>query len=209
MVTQRSLNLRRRFGPLTGARMYGEGQRQVKARKLGDITHALTDVSTRLDNFLAVARKIIRRRSTSVLESMSILRELRRETYEDLNQLQHEYMVLAAIDWLIRQRHCPETTDWYCHLQQTSAEGEPDLCGKHEGRSIVWAEVTASENPDGVIDTRIREALESLSQKSSRVRKFYFVRTDAMRRRATSFGSRDMCVPRISGMKCRQLCLAE
>ena len=156
----------------------------MKAKPLGDVTHALGDVTRRIDQFLKVARKVTARKPKNLADSLAILRALRRETYEDLNQLQHEYMVLAAIDWLVANRHCPSTTQWFCHLQQTSAEGEPDLCGKEGGRCIVLAEVTASENPEGSIDTRIKDALSSLGGKRTRVKKFYFVRTEAMRKRA-------------------------
>jgi len=165
----------------------------MKAKPLGNVTNALKDVRKRLARFLKAARRITARKPKTIADSIAILRELRRETYEDLNQLQHEYMVLEAIEWLIKNKRCPAETEWWCHLQQTSGHGEPDLCGIHEGRSIILAEVSASENPDGVIDQRIRKALDSLHQMPNFSKKFYFVRTISMKRRADTKVGKKKC----------------
>jgi hypothetical protein len=41
---------------------------------------------------------------TSISDGISVLRALREETYEDLNQIQHEHMILMALDWLILKK---------------------------------------------------------------------------------------------------------
>jgi hypothetical protein len=50
------------------------------------------------------------------------------------------------------------------------------------GEIVLSAEVTTSERPVGIIDTRIRDTLAKLSTMPGR--RFYFVRTDTMGQRA-------------------------
>lgn len=117
-------------------------------------------------------------------QAMDVLQRLRAESYEDLNQIQHEYLILCAVEWLVDQGLCARVTEWYWNPRQTGDHAEPDLLGKTDGTTIVSAEVTTSARPDGVIDTRMRKTLDKLSQQPGQ--RFYFVRTAAMANRAAT-----------------------
>jgi hypothetical protein len=113
---------------------------------------------------------------------VAILQRLRSETYEDLNQIQHEHLIVRAALWLIAGNICPLTTEWFWNPRQTGDDQEPDLQGLDQGAVIVSAEITTSAKPDGVIDTRMRNTLRKLSATPGA--KYYFVRTESMRNRA-------------------------
>lgn len=115
-------------------------------------------------------------------QAIDVLQRLRAESYEDLNQIQHEYLILSAVEWLFDQELCARGTEWYWNPRQTGDHAEPDLLGKIDGTIVVSAEVTTSARPDGVIDTRMRKTLNKLSQQPGQ--RFYFVRTAAMANRA-------------------------
>ncbi|HVY24410.1 MAG TPA: hypothetical protein VG962_13770 [Steroidobacteraceae bacterium] len=153
-------------------------------KRLGILSEAISDIDSKVDHFIQSVRRITKGRSTSLPEKLSVLRRLRSEIYEELNQIQHEYMILMAIGWLIENKVCDPRTIWDMHPRQTSALDEPDLRGTFEGKIVVSAEVTTSENPEGIIDTRIRRALKGLHHLSKAGKKYYFVRTVRMAKRA-------------------------
>jgi hypothetical protein len=113
---------------------------------------------------------------------VSILDRLRKETYEDLNQIQHEHLILRAAEWLLSEKLCPPATVWLWNPRQTGDHQEPDLRGIHNTKIVVSGEITTSESPNGVIDTRMRQTLSKLSAMAGV--KYYFVRTEPMRKRA-------------------------
>ena len=119
---------------------------------------------------------------TDVSSAVALLRFLRSEVAEDINQLQHAALALEAARLIQTQR--PETAllDWFWHPFQTGGIDEPDLQARSGSEVIISAEVTASERPDGVIDTRMAHTLQKLQSMSGE--RFYFVRTDSMHRRA-------------------------
>jgi hypothetical protein len=93
-----------------------------------------------------------------------ILQALRRETYEDLNQIQHEHTIVRAAQWLIAQEKCSQRTQWFWNPRQTGDATEPDLRGLEDGDVVVSAEITTSQNPVGVIDSRMRNTLAKLAE---------------------------------------------
>lgn len=113
---------------------------------------------------------------------VAILHQLRNETYEDLNQIQHEHLIVRAAEWLIEHSVCPSEADWSWNPRQTGNHLEPDLQGAISGRVVVSAEITTSQNPNGVIDSRMRNTLGKLAKAEGA--KYYFVRSDAMCSRA-------------------------
>lgn len=117
-------------------------------------------------------------------DGVKVLRVLREEAYEDLNQIQHEHLIVHAAQWLIHQKHCSTAVEWSWNPRQTGNDSEPDLRGVQGGAVVVSAEITTSREPVGVIDTRMRKTLAKLAQTEGR--KFYFVRTEAMQRRAAT-----------------------
>jgi hypothetical protein len=115
-------------------------------------------------------------------QGIAILKRLRAETYEDLNQIQHEYMILCAAQWLILQGRCPAETVWFWSPRQTGGADEPDLRGEYSGQVVLSAEITTSMEPKGMIDSRMRRTLEKLSKMAGQ--RFYFTASPAMCQRA-------------------------
>jgi hypothetical protein len=113
------------------------------------------------------------------LEVLSAVRDL---AYESLNQLQHEYLILLATEYLLDKNIVGKETVWFWNPRQTGGIDEPDLRGESGGHAVVSAEITTSRRPVGTIDTRMRSTLRKLSCFDGR--KFYFVKTSAMARRA-------------------------
>jgi hypothetical protein len=109
------------------------------------------------------------------------LREIRSSIYEDLNQIQHEYLILQGLGWILANGFDSEI-EWEWNPRQTGSANEPDLRGSLNDSILISAEASASENPIGMVDKRMKETLEKLSQMEGQ--KFYFVRTDAMANRA-------------------------
>lgn len=115
-------------------------------------------------------------------DAVRVLQRVRAETYEDLNQIQHEHLSVCAAEWLLKQDICSPDTQWYWNPRQTGDSTEPDLAGKADGATVVSAEITTSAKPNGVIDTRMRKTLAKLTRQPGQL--FYFVRTQAMAARA-------------------------
>jgi hypothetical protein len=139
---------------------------------------ALSDIRTLLTRIQTIAAVQI----NDVAQGIDILKQLRAETYEDLNQIQHEYMILCAARWLIDQHRCPSDTIWFWNPRQTGGADEPDLRGQHGGSAIVSAEITTSTEPKGMIDSRMRKTLEKLSRMAGQ--QLYFTASPAMCQRA-------------------------
>ncbi|MEP1576645.1 hypothetical protein [Roseibium album] len=111
------------------------------------------------------------------------LAQIRSEVYEELNQIQHEYATLCAVEWLA-SRYDAAGLAWHWNPRQTGDHTEPDVRATRDGIIVCSAEVTASANPKGTIDRRMHNTLAKLSQMDGS--KFYFVRTETMRRRAAT-----------------------
>ena len=100
---------------------------------------------TELRGCAARIRELVEQDVSSVEQGIAIFRKLRKESYEDLNQIQHESLILRAVRWL--ESNLPEgiVLDWYWNPRQTGDSTEPDLRGTRNGEIIVSAEATASD----------------------------------------------------------------
>lgn len=114
---------------------------------------------------------------------MALFASLRRQAQDDLNQIQHEQMIVNAAEWLLRQGVVSAATQWQWTPRHGIDRSGPDLLGR-DGEATVCAEVAASEDPVGVIDAQMRRSLAKLATLDAR--RFYFVRTVTMKRRATT-----------------------
>jgi len=110
------------------------------------------------------------------------LRNIRTSVYENLNQIQHEYLILQGMVWLSNNGYDQQNIHWFWNPRQTGDSFEPDLRGVVNGAIVVSAEATTSEKPQGVIDTRMRNTLAKLDQMKGD--KYYFIRTSKMEQRA-------------------------
>lgn len=55
----------------------------------------------------------------SVKDGIATLRQIRRTSYEDLNQIQHESLILEAADWLAARDLIPASATMYWNPRQT------------------------------------------------------------------------------------------
>lgn len=139
-------------------------------------------VLRRVQQLISASRKVVAREPTNLAVGIDILNHLRRAIYEDLNQIQHEAMILRAAQSLQRNDLTGQKVEWYWNPRQTGTAEEPDLQGIVAGRIVVSAEITASERPIGTIDRRMSTTLEKLSKMPGK--RIYFVWTEAMEKRA-------------------------
>jgi hypothetical protein len=115
-------------------------------------------------------------------KQVALLKNIRKELYEDLNQLQHAAMILEVAEKL--QIEYPEVDQWSWHPKQTSDPEYSDLTGWVGMKVYLNAEVTTSLRPVGTIDQRMSSTLRSLNKKQGM--RFYFVATNEMFSRAIS-----------------------
>ena len=149
--------------------------------RIDDLAKAEAKVLCDMQGIVSKIRRLSAQEVEDVHDGIVQLREIRSSIYEDLNQIQHEYLILQGLGWLLENGFDSEI-DWEWNPRQTGGANEPDLRGSLNGRVLVSAEASASENPVGMVDRRIKETVEKLSQMEGQ--KFYFVRTDGMANRA-------------------------
>lgn len=113
---------------------------------------------------------------------INLLYSIRKDIYEDLNQLQHKALIIRAAEQL--QTEFPQINKWTWFPKQTSHPNYADLTGYVDNRIILNAEATTSSKPQGVIDKRMQKTLFELHQKEGL--KFYFIQTETMYNRAVS-----------------------
>jgi hypothetical protein len=147
-----------------------------------NIDEAKSKILDDMNTLIVNVRKQTSENLSNLNQGLTILRNIRSSVYENLNQIQHEYLILEGLLWVNNKNLIPIDTKWYWNPRQTGISTEPDLRGVHNGKIIVSAEATTSENPQGVIDSRMRDALAKLNEMEGA--KFYFIRSDAMEMRA-------------------------
>ncbi len=147
------------------------------------------ELSTAKDKILADIRcyigevqRITRSPVETVEDGIRALVALRKTSYEDLNQIQHEYAALCAVQWLIAQCPTLEGVTWQWNPRQTGDATEPDIRTVLEGKTIISGEVTTSSEPKGLIDSRMASTLRKLAAMDGK--RFYFVLTAPMEKRA-------------------------
>ncbi len=149
--------------------------------RISDIKQAEGKVLSDIREFILTVRNLSGDVNT-IGEGIGRLRRIRGAVYENMNQIQHEYLILQGIKWLSTNGYDIDKLELYWNPRQTGDSNEPDLVIKHGSQIVACAEVTTSENPVGTIDTRMRETLNKLNIMDGD--KFYFVRTKAMFDRA-------------------------
>ncbi|RDL44978.1 hypothetical protein DN730_05000 [Marinomonas piezotolerans] len=150
--------------------------------RIDNIDQAKEKVLSDMNTFLSSVREFADENVEDLGVGLSKLRSIRSSVYENLNQIQHEYLILQGLIWLNSNEHAHPETQWYWNPRQTGDSAEPDLRGTYEGQVVVSAEATTSEKPQGVIDTRMKNTMAKLNVMEGK--KFYFIRTNAMEMRA-------------------------
>lgn len=153
-------------------------------KQLGKFNEAHQKVLADAQRLLADVNRLSSLPCTTAEAGMGILDRLRQDIYEDLNQIQHEHLIIRAAEWLLAEQRCPSETLWFWNPRQTGDNSEPDLRGYHAGAIVVSAEITTSENPVGAIDSKMQKTLAKLAEMQGV--KFYFVRTSKMQQRANT-----------------------
>lgn len=150
--------------------------------RIVDLNTAEAQVFQRVKELIAASRVIVAEEAPNLKFGIETLKQLRRAIYENLNQIQHEGMILRAARLLENSELTDRDVEWYWNPRQTGTADEPDLRGLVSGRIVVSAEITASESPKGIIDQRMGTTLKKLSKLPGKT--FYFVCTDSMEKRA-------------------------
>ena len=151
-------------------------------KQIIDLNVAEAKVLQKVKQLIAANRIVVAEDPSNLKSGIEILKRLRKAIYEDLNQIQHEGMILRAARFLESNDLVGQEVEWYWNPRQTGTADEPDLQGSVAGRIVVSAEITASESPKGIIDQRMRTTLDKLSKLPGKT--FYFVCTDSMENRA-------------------------
>lgn len=149
--------------------------------RIEDAARAETKILRDMQEIVSHLRRLSALDVKDVRNGIAQLREIRSTVYEDLNQIQHEYLLLRGLGWLL-ENGFDSKVEWEWNPRQTGSGNEPDLRGSVNGRILASAEASTSENPVGMIDSRMRDTLEKLSQMEGQ--KFYFVGTAGMAMRA-------------------------
>jgi hypothetical protein len=124
----------------------------------------------------------------NLAKGIRVLEKLRNTSYEDLNQIPHEAMIIRAAQQISATDYPGENVEWDWHPRQTGSkpkgspkEKEPDLRGKIAGQIVVSAEITTSAKP---IEGTMTLTLKKLNEMQVPGKKIYFVRTEEMEKRA-------------------------
>jgi hypothetical protein len=147
---------------------------------VGNLMDAHLRLAEELTQLTSDLRERLHESTINLNANLSLLRHIRAVAYEDTNQILHEALLLDAIDHL--QKLFPQPIEWHWNPRQTGDSLEPDLQGIRLGSVLISAEGTTSEDPQGVIDSRMRDTLKKLSTQPGDL--FYFVQTESMKQRA-------------------------
>jgi hypothetical protein len=150
--------------------------------KIINIGQAKEKILSDMNKFINNIRRFTEKDISSLSDGLVKLRNIRSSVYENLNQIQHEYLILQWLLWLSKNGFNQPEIHWYWNPRQTGDTEEPDLRATVNGKIVLSAEATTSENPQGVIDSRMRDTLIKLNQMEGS--KYYFIRTTAMENRA-------------------------
>ena len=149
--------------------------------QIENLANAEAKVLRDMQDIVTQLRTLSARDVEGVRDGIERLRTIRSSIYEDLNQIQHEYLLLRGVGWLL-EHGFGSNVEWEWNPRQTGSANEPDLRGSINGKILVSAEASTSENPVGSIDSGMKKTLQKLSQMEGQ--KFYFVGTGEMVQRA-------------------------
>lgn len=152
--------------------------------EIGNIASAESRLLKQLKEVFSHIRVAGQAKLSNLEVGLEILRSLRHLVYEDMNQLQHEALILRTTKLLQADFYPTVTIKWLWNPRQTGGKGEPDLQGLDQGKVIISAEITTSVSPQGSIDSRMSKTLQKLSVMPGE--KYYVVLTEEMESRAKS-----------------------
>ena len=158
--------------------------------KIGDLTSTEEKVLEGVRQVIFKIKRAVQEEPSDLKKGIKILANLRNEVYEDLNQIQHEAMILRAARSISSTDFIGNAVDWYWNPRQTGSAKEPDLRGEIAGKIVVSAEITTSAKPKGSIDKRMDTTLKNLNNMPGK--KLYFVRTETMEKRAKTKVSKNL-----------------
>lgn len=152
--------------------------------ELGTFEEARSKVLANSQRLLAGIRRVVAEPIDTVEAGIAVLTNVRKQAHEHLSQVQHEQMIVCAAEWLVNHGIANAATHWRWNPRHSSDHAGPDLLGLEGDTVRLCAEVNALEEPVGVIDAQMRRALSKLAALQGR--RFYFVRTASMKRRAVT-----------------------
>ena len=150
--------------------------------EIGNIGSAESRLLAQLKGVFSHIREAGHAQPGNLESGLEILNSLRRLIYEDMNQLQHEALILQTAKLLQAEFYPAIPIKWLWNPRQTGGKDEPDLQGLDHERVIVSAEITTSQNPKGGIGSRMAMTLKKLSAMLGD--KYYVVATEDMEQRA-------------------------
>jgi hypothetical protein len=150
--------------------------------RITDIGHMMGKVLSDMNNFISTIRKFVGEEVSSLTDGLTVLRNVCSSVYEDLNQIQHEYLILQGFLWLSENGFNQPEIIWYWNPRQTGNIEEPDLRATLNGKIVVSAEVTTLEISQDLIDSKMNHTLLKLNEMEGT--RYYFIRTTSMENRA-------------------------
>jgi len=152
--------------------------------ELGSFDDARRKVLADARKSLTGLNRLMAEPAESIDDTVELLTSIRRQVQEHLNHIQHQQMIVCAAEWLVRHSVAGVPLRWLWNPRQSGERGAPDLVGL-EGETVrVCADVSAVDEPIGVVDTQMRRGLTRLAAMEGR--RFYFVRSVSMKRRAVT-----------------------
>jgi hypothetical protein len=148
---------------------------------------AKIELEKKVDKLLTGITEFNTKKVFTLSDKVKILNDIRKHFYENLNQFQHENLLLKVCDYFEgenKENIRYEIDTWKWHPNQTSKKDEVDLMGFKNEKLVVCAEVTTANSPNGKIDTIMRNTLDGLNK--LKTDKYYVVTTDEMYKRAKS-----------------------
>ncbi len=119
----------------------------------------------------------------SIEDALVRLQLLRRQALDDLNEIQRDHLLVLAAEWLVAHGIATASIQWQLKPRPGGADLS-QLVGREADAVTICAEVNPAEEPAGAIDAQMRRELFRLSAMPGR--KFYFVRSATMKRRAVT-----------------------
>jgi len=118
--------------------------------KLTDPAKAEAKVLSDMRALVSNIRQLTAQDIADVEFGVLLFRLIRAKASEDLNQIQHECLILQGIAWLLKNGF-DSGIEWEWNPRQTGTADEPDLRGSRNGTILISAEASASELPGGKI----------------------------------------------------------
>ena len=153
-------------------------------KEIGDTASAESKLLAQLNEVFSHFRVAGQTQTHNLEKGIEILQSVRTLVYENMNQLQHEALLLKTAKYLQEKVYPNVQIKWLWNPRQTGTKNEPDLQGWDNKKVIVSAEVTTSLIPQGATNKRMTTTLTKLSAMPGD--KYYIIATEEMDSRAKS-----------------------